>query len=251
MRSTTIERWGTKFIVKENGEWYNFHTGRWGAFHIPKDGSYPSIIVNTPEGRKGIRLHRFLALAFKPNSNAEVLHVRHLDGDVSNWKLSNLEWGTPLQNIQDKDRHGTQQRGSQNYNALLTEDLVLEIRQRVFDPGYRVLGITPYMRMVSDMLDLSEGGLREMLTGDTWKHIKVLGLPDKFKYRTPIPPSSEGCMSEEDREFLQSLRCKKGLRKLGNWQFCLFIRDRFPKRFSRYSEWKIRSAIKGLTLIDV
>jgi hypothetical protein len=40
------------------------------------------------------------------------LDIRHLDGDVSNNHLSNLAYGTHLENEQDKYRHGTRKKNA-------------------------------------------------------------------------------------------------------------------------------------------
>ena len=54
--------------------------------------------------------------------------ARHLDRDRWNAALSNLAWGTPVENQADKRRHGTQPRGAKVASSKLTEDDVRAIR---------------------------------------------------------------------------------------------------------------------------
>ncbi len=65
---------------------------------------------------------------------------RHLDGNPSNNKVSNLAWGTRLENIKDKQKHGTQSRGEFHGAAKLTEIDVLEIKQKIGHITIRELG---------------------------------------------------------------------------------------------------------------
>lgn len=55
---------------------------------------------------KSVTVHRLVVLAFLGEPKPGQV-VRHLDGDHRNNKLSNLVWGTPVENAQDAMRHGT------------------------------------------------------------------------------------------------------------------------------------------------
>lgn len=53
----------------------------------------------------------------------------HKDDDKKNNKLSNLYWGTHLENCKDRDRNGKQVKGEKSGTSKLTEKQVLEIRE--------------------------------------------------------------------------------------------------------------------------
>jgi hypothetical protein len=47
-------------------------------------------------------LHRLVLLTFKPIRNAQNLEVNHIDTDIHNCRLANLEWVTTKQNAEHK-----------------------------------------------------------------------------------------------------------------------------------------------------
>lgn len=73
---------------------------------------------------KTVAVHKAILLAFvgpRPESNTD---IRHLDGDFTNNRLSNLRYGTRQENEADKLAHGTSNRGTRNGQAKLTEESV-------------------------------------------------------------------------------------------------------------------------------
>ena len=59
--------------------------------------------------------------------------TRHLDGNRRNNVISNLRWGTRLENMADQYVHGTRVSGARNWTTKLTHDDVLEIKDRLAD----------------------------------------------------------------------------------------------------------------------
>jgi hypothetical protein len=81
------------------------------------------------DGRQRQRLvHTLVAEAFlgpKPPAN----DVRHLDGDKTNNRLSNLAYGTRAENVADTRRHGRLKIGERHAGAKMDEAKVRELRR--------------------------------------------------------------------------------------------------------------------------
>lgn len=79
-------------------------------------------------GRK-VRAHVVVLSAFAgPRPEGAV--CRHLDGNKQNNRPDNLAWGTPTENMHDKDHHGTHNKGDRNGRRKVTSDIVLQVRSR-------------------------------------------------------------------------------------------------------------------------
>lgn len=51
-------------------------------------------LQNGKEGRHSLLVHRLVMMAFEPREDMDEMQVNHKDFDISNNKLSNLEWTT-------------------------------------------------------------------------------------------------------------------------------------------------------------
>jgi hypothetical protein len=74
------------------------------------------------------RAHTLVLQAFVGTCPAG-MECRHLNGDKADNRLSNLRWGSPLENMRDQDVHGTRVRGERHGSAKLTEEIVAQIRE--------------------------------------------------------------------------------------------------------------------------
>ena len=84
------------------------------APHVDKCG-YAVVSLCSKGTVKKKKIHRLLLSTFvRPPEDGEV--ARHLDGNLSNNRLSNLAWGTQIENEADKRKHGT------HANTLKTHD---------------------------------------------------------------------------------------------------------------------------------
>lgn len=88
---------------------------------------------------------------------------RHLDGNKTNNRISNLAWGTHSENMHDRVLHGTSCRGEKNGIAKLKATDVLEIRRRA-ESG------EPHRAIASDfhIARVTVSGIKNR---HNWKHI--------------------------------------------------------------------------------
>ncbi len=85
---------------------------------LNRDG-YPCVRLTLPTGkRKRQRVHRLVAFAFIGASPSSAHEVRHLDGQRTNNAFSNLAWGTPKDNADDRTQHGRTSRGLVHSQAI-------------------------------------------------------------------------------------------------------------------------------------
>ena len=88
---------------------------------------------------------------------------RHLDGNPYNNALSNLAYGTPQDNMDDRERHGRTARGEKNGFSRLTEAQIVEIRSH---PKYK-----GYQRELGKRYSVGQSAISSIVTRKTWKHI--------------------------------------------------------------------------------
>jgi len=159
--------------------WPGFKVTRDGAIMGPSGKTLSPItnrsghlyVLHRLEGREGpmrrLYVHQAVLLAFVgpiPPS----MDCRHLDGDPSRNVDTNLAWGTRLENVHDKQRHGTQTRGEKSGTAVLTPSDVMEIR--------RLHGKKP-LRDIAKQFGVSHTTIRRAALGLKWAHLKE-GLAD-------------------------------------------------------------------------
>lgn len=114
-------------------------------------------------GKRHSRLAQIVILETFVSPRPKGAVCRHLDGNPKNNALCNLAWGTTLENIQDKLRHGTQERGESHHGAKLTEAKVKEIRKMLKD-GHKQKDIAMKFRVTRSAI----GGIS---TRKLWKHV--------------------------------------------------------------------------------
>lgn len=111
----------------------------------------------------GMTAHRAVALGFKGAPSDKKQVARHMNGDASYNHHSNIEWGTQADNIADAMRHGTIQKGEGRYNAKLTEEDVIELRELVL-AGDKFALIASYF-------GISESICYRIAVGEKWASV--------------------------------------------------------------------------------
>lgn len=81
-------------IYKDYGNNKFFHKSQWTNW------GYWYCGITYPEGQRQRRVHILVAEAYIPNPNNSP-YVLHIDDNKENKHVSNLKWGTPLENTQD------------------------------------------------------------------------------------------------------------------------------------------------------
>lgn len=125
---TEFEQWrpvaGTRaiFQISDRGRLYSTRTGQFLAHNFHQ--GYRRATIN----RKRRLLHALVMEAFGEPPPTPHHQIRHLDGKRDNNRISNLKWGTAMENAQDKVHHGTLPTGEKNGKSTLTAAQVEEAR---------------------------------------------------------------------------------------------------------------------------
>lgn len=101
----------------------------------------------------------------------EGMECRHLDGNPSNNSIGNLEWGTPLENKRDKDRHGTTLLGENHQNSILTEAIVREIKKRIAPRGKHNTSVGNRHIDIAKEYGVTPACISAISIGRTWTHV--------------------------------------------------------------------------------
>ncbi len=112
--------------------------------------------------RRIMKVHRLVLLAFVGDDS---LMCCHGDGDKGNNRLSNLRYGTALDNAEDRTKHGqvVGASGESNGAAKLTSREVLAIRD--------LLATKVSHRKIAALFGVAAETVRKISIGATWSHI--------------------------------------------------------------------------------
>lgn len=87
----------------------------------------------------------------------------HGDGNRANNRLSNLRWGTPQENADDRQRMGKTARGERSGGVKLSNEQVLHIRDRLRN------GLTH--RKIAQEFGVSHMAIGRIARGEGWTHV--------------------------------------------------------------------------------
>lgn len=120
---------------------------------------YKVIGLNFCGKRKKYHVHILVAKVFigdRPHG----MEIRHLDGNKLNNHISNLQYGTPKENGEDRVKHNHSPRGVRNGFSKLSNNDVLEIR-RLRAEGY-------CRKFVADMFGINVDYVSEITANKRW-----------------------------------------------------------------------------------
>ena len=132
-------------------------------------------LVDADGKQVDLRAHRLIAFAFHGWPPEDKPFACHRDGDPLNNHPDNLYWGSPQENMDDRDRHGTTAKGRGNGSAKLTDADVLEIKR---------LGTTGLThRAIAERFGVDRTVIGNILLGKIWSHVTGIPLAGR-KYLT-------------------------------------------------------------------
>ena len=124
---------------------------------------YCEIMLSKNGDGESFMVHRLVMAAFVGQC-PEGYQVNHIDGGKTNNRLENLEYVTPVENIEHARRSGLMlQRGEDSSRSKLTEENVHEIRRRF---GKET------QTEIAAHFNVCQQTINHIATGRTWSHIK-------------------------------------------------------------------------------
>jgi hypothetical protein len=145
----------------------------------PGLNGYARVSLASPRGKIGVSVHRLVLEAFVGPCPTGMVCRHFPDRDKTNNALSNLSWGTQLENSHDKRAHGTQPmgdrhwarreparipRGEQRGGVKLTDIKVREIKSMLAQPGVTC-------RDVAELFGLHRVHVNRIKLGRIWSHV--------------------------------------------------------------------------------
>lgn len=161
---------GGRYSAGDDGRIYS------GAVPLkPWFGGYEQqyAMVSAGDQRKAY-IHRLVCEAFYGDAPEGLPEVRHLDGDPSNNRPENLDWGTKEQNAADRSAHG-RATGEAHPSSKLTAETVAEIR------ALRGGMTRPAL---AARFGVSRGTVDDVLDGRTWTE-RAAPPPNMPRYQRP------------------------------------------------------------------
>ena len=125
--------------------------------------AYMHLHLRKPGGPRITRVVHRLILETFVGPRPEGMQARHIDGNSHNNALSNLVWGTKLENEADRKKHGKVPKGAGHNQSKLTDDEVIAIR------ALRAAGAT--FDKLAARYCVSRTLIRSITTRRNWKHI--------------------------------------------------------------------------------
>lgn len=114
-------------------------------------------------------VHRLVLEAFVGKC-PDKMHARHLNGNPSDNRVENLAWGTRSENMMDRVRHGTSNRGERHGMAKVTKEIALKIRAegRLANKRVRRCDNGGNYKAIAKKYGVSIGTVESITLGHTW-----------------------------------------------------------------------------------
>lgn len=127
---------------------------------------YRHVVLRVGDDFRCLQVHQLVLLTYRGSKPSPRHQTRHLNGNPSDNRLSNLAWGTPEENYLDTVRHGRTvcYRGENHWKAKTTEVAVRKMRRLRATSGLSAAKIAP-------LFGLSRSNVDYILRRRTWKHV--------------------------------------------------------------------------------
>lgn len=152
------------FITKDGRIWSNKQRKLWRRLKLDRDGYFQ---VDLWKEKRSIfcGVHR-LVLETYVGPCPEGMQCRHLNGVRTDNRLDNLCWGTPKENMQDRELHGNtfHAQGEKQGASKLTER---DVRMIVY--MYRTGEF--FQREIAEIYNIGRELVSKIILRKRWKHI--------------------------------------------------------------------------------
>jgi predicted XRE-type DNA-binding protein len=130
----------------------------------PKTGGSGYLLIGLWQNGKQIwaLVHRLILETFIGEC-PDGMWARHLDGNRLNNVLGNLMWDTPKNNMGDKIKHGTLQRG-ENHEMAKLSNLQVRIMRRCVECGMT-------QTEMARIFNVTQPSVSMVIRKHTWKHL--------------------------------------------------------------------------------
>jgi hypothetical protein len=118
-------------ITPDGVIWSRKRSKEWRPLSPSKSSRYDQVTMFIKGKTIYKKVHILVLEEFVGPKPSNIHQACHNDGDSFNNNVTNLKWGTPSDNYQDRHGHGTNNTGMRNGRAVLTDKQVLEIRDRL------------------------------------------------------------------------------------------------------------------------
>lgn len=151
------------YQINEHGQIYSNYLGRKLTPKKGKDGYMVFDLRKENGGSSTFRVAALVLLTFvgNPPQNMKDPTVNHIDGNIENNCVCNLEWMERGLNSSIRKNKGV---GEQNHEAKLTENQVIKICKLLID------GSLSY-KEISKIFGVSKSTINNIARGDNWKYI--------------------------------------------------------------------------------
>lgn len=133
----------------------------------PSNINYNLVEVHIDKKKWAKKVHRLVAEVFCENPKNYPI-VMHLDNNRRNNRADNLQWGTLKMNSQQMihEGRGNKSKGSAHYYSKLTEDQVVEIRNKYIPRKYT-------LQKLAKEYNVSFGLIGHVVKNRNWTHVTV------------------------------------------------------------------------------